>query len=152
MNGSISAVLRAVMLAAPAQAQVKINPTDPQPTCPCARHLHSLGELQTIRRKRSPKNCSISRCGTSISARPISASAWCIAASWTSRRRIRSPNMIGQRDLSHHRRAPRRWCSAPISSTGSGDPRRMRTVVEFNGPGNNGSDIRNGVAYEPQAR
>ncbi len=27
-------------------------------------------------------------------------------------------------------------------------PATLRTVVEFNGPGNNGSDIRNGVAYQ----
>jgi mannose-6-phosphate isomerase-like protein (cupin superfamily) len=26
-------------------------------------------------------------------------------------------------------------------------PGTLRTVIEFNGPGNNGSDIRNGVAY-----
>ena len=27
-------------------------------------------------------------------------------------------------------------------------PATMRTVVEFNGPGNNGSEVRDGVAYE----
>jgi len=27
----------------------------------------------------------------------------------------------------------------------------MRTVVEFNGPGNNGSEVRNGIAYEIKA-
>ncbi len=30
-------------------------------------------------------------------------------------------------------------------------PATMRTVVEFNGPGNNGSDIRNGVAHQIKA-
>ena len=30
-------------------------------------------------------------------------------------------------------------------------PASLRTVVEFNGPGNNGSDIRNGVAYQIKA-
>ncbi len=30
-------------------------------------------------------------------------------------------------------------------------PATMRTVVEFNGPGNNGSEVRNGVAYELKA-
>ena len=30
-------------------------------------------------------------------------------------------------------------------------PATMRTVVEFNGPGNNGSDIRNGVAHQVKA-
>jgi mannose-6-phosphate isomerase-like protein (cupin superfamily) len=30
-------------------------------------------------------------------------------------------------------------------------PATLQTVVEFNGPGNNGSDIRNGVAYQIKA-
>src|SRR5262249_28097710 len=30
-------------------------------------------------------------------------------------------------------------------------PSTQRTVVEFNGPGNNGSDIKNGVAYQLKA-
>src|SRR5229473_4400576 len=30
-------------------------------------------------------------------------------------------------------------------------PATARTVVEFNGPGNNGSDVRNGIAYEIKA-
>jgi mannose-6-phosphate isomerase-like protein (cupin superfamily) len=30
-------------------------------------------------------------------------------------------------------------------------PATMRTVVEFNGPGNNGSEVRNGIAYEIKA-
>ena len=30
-------------------------------------------------------------------------------------------------------------------------PANMRTVVEFNGPGNNGSEVRNGVAYDVKA-
>jgi hypothetical protein len=30
-------------------------------------------------------------------------------------------------------------------------PSTMRTVREFNGPGNNGSDVRDGVAYEIKA-
>jgi hypothetical protein len=31
-------------------------------------------------------------------------------------------------------------------------PATLRTVVEFNGPGNNGSEIRNGVAHQLKAR
>jgi mannose-6-phosphate isomerase-like protein (cupin superfamily) len=30
-------------------------------------------------------------------------------------------------------------------------PSTMRTVVEFNGPGNNGSEVRDGIAYEIKA-
>jgi quercetin dioxygenase-like cupin family protein len=30
-------------------------------------------------------------------------------------------------------------------------PATQRTVVEFNGPGNNGTDIRNGIAYQLKA-
>ena len=30
-------------------------------------------------------------------------------------------------------------------------PATMRTVVEFNGPGNNGSEVRDGIAYEIKA-
>jgi quercetin dioxygenase-like cupin family protein len=30
-------------------------------------------------------------------------------------------------------------------------PATMRTVVEFNGPGNNGSEVKNGIAYEIKA-
>ena len=46
--------------------------------------------------------------------------------------------------------ARRRSCSARISSTAR-RPATLRTVVEFNGPGNNGSDIRGGVAYQIEA-
>ena len=30
-------------------------------------------------------------------------------------------------------------------------PATMRTVVEFNGPGNNGSEVRGGIAYQIKA-
>ena len=44
-----------------------------------------------------------------------------------------------------------RWCSAPTSSTGSAVPATIRTVVEFYGPGNNGSEVRDGFDYEIKA-
>jgi hypothetical protein len=42
------------------------------------------------------------------------------------------------------------------SSTGSDGPATMRTVAEFNGPGNNGpgnngTEVRDGIAYEIRA-
>jgi hypothetical protein len=40
----------------------------------------------------------------------------------------------------------------PRGNTVFGDAgKTMRTVVEFNGPGNNGSEVRDGIAYEIQA-
>src|SRR6185437_4431369 len=69
-----------VMVASSAQAEDKINPTDPQPTCPmCPGTYIPSSELEAYRR-RSMRSCSTSRYATSISARPISASAWFIAA------------------------------------------------------------------------
>jgi hypothetical protein len=41
---------------------------------------------------------------------------------------------------------------SPVNSeTGSDGPAIMRTVVEFNGPGNNGSEVRDGIAHGTKA-
>src|SRR5437879_10443187 len=39
----------------------------------------------------------------------------------------------------------------PVIGNRQRRPATQRTVVEFNGPGNNGSDIRNGVAHQIKA-
>ena len=67
-----------------------------------------------------------------------------------SRAEFRCRTRPGERGLSRHRRirhahARRRHRRSPAPSA------TQRTVREFNGPGNNGSDIRNGVAYNIKA-
>ena len=64
------------------------------------------------------------------------------------RARIPSPSTIRSARSTTSSTARRRWCSDRTSRTGSGARRRQLTVREFNGPGNNGSDIRNGRSYD----
>ena len=46
----------------------------------------------------------------------------------------------------------RRWCSAPtLSTTGSGAPPPCARWSSSSGPGNPGSEVRNGIAYQIKA-
>ena len=65
--------------------------------------------------------------------------------------RLRRRARPGERGLPHHLRIRRRWSWGPTSRIASARPADQRTVVEFNGPGNNGRDIRDGVAHEIKA-
>ena len=111
-------------------------PTDPQPTCTmCPGYYIPLAELAGVYEeggRREPD--SISRSAISRSARRTSASAWCIAASWTRRRRTRSPNTIRSARSTTSSTARRRWCSGPTSPTGSGGPRRCRPCASSTAP------------------
>ena len=81
-------------------AQAKINPTESERTCNmCPGYYIPLSELQAYTKKAVAEELLNHRSETSKSARRTSASAWCIAASWTSPRRIQWRNTTGQRGV-----------------------------------------------------
>ena len=76
-----------------ADEQQKINPTDPQPTCPmCPGTYIPASEIDAYARKALDEKLLDQQVRDIDIGRPISASAWSIAAGWRSRRRIRSPS------------------------------------------------------------
>ena len=81
----------------------------------------------------------------------MSASGWSIEANSTHLLLIQSPNMISSARSITSFPDRRPSFSVPTSSIVSGVRRPLKTVVEFNGPGNNGSEIRNGVAHQLKA-
>ena len=134
-------------------AQAKVNPTDPQPTCNmCPGTYIPLSELEAYTKKaiageadrpagaghRARQGARRHRHGLSRQARQAGAGLG---------RRARS----GQRGLSHHLRHRPRSCSVRTSSTGSGVRRPCAPSSSSTGPGNNGSEIRNGVAHQIKA-
>jgi mannose-6-phosphate isomerase-like protein (cupin superfamily) len=98
--------------------------------------------------RRWRRNCLTSKCGISISARRISASAGFIAASLT-------PDSVAEHDqiseVYHVLSGSATLVLGPDIVNRQRRPATMRTVVEFNGPGNNGSEVRDGIAYEIKA-
>jgi hypothetical protein len=118
---SFSTIL-CLLMGQPALAQdpARANPTDPQPTCTmCPGTYIPSDELDGYARKRLRRSCWTSRCGISISARRISASAWSTAAGWRNRLGIQSPNMTRSAKSIVCCPVQRRWCWAPIFSIGS---------------------------------
>jgi mannose-6-phosphate isomerase-like protein (cupin superfamily) len=145
------AALLGVMLAgsAPAQAQTKINPTDPQPTCPmCPGTYIPLGELENYQKKALAEKL------LDQQVRDIDIGKANIGIGIVHRGKLEkpAPDSVAEHDqiseVYHVLSGAATLVLGPDIVNRQRRPATMRTVVEFNGPGNNGSDVRDGVAYE----
>ena len=150
-NTTIGLVLGACIVAGLA-AQTKINPTDPQPTCNmCPGYYIPASELAAYTKK------AIAEKLTDQQVRDIEIGKAHIGIGMVHRGRLDAPapNSVAEHDLVsevyHVIEGSATLMLGPDITNRQRRPSTLLTVREFNGPGNNGSEIRNGVAYQIKA-
>jgi mannose-6-phosphate isomerase-like protein (cupin superfamily) len=133
-------------------AQAKINPTDPQPTCAmCPGYYIPAAELAAYTKKALAEKL------TDQQVRDVDIGKAHVAIGMVYRGRLDKPNpdSVAEHDLVsevyHVISGSATLVLGPDIVNRQRRPATLRTVREFNGPGNNGSDIRNGVAHEIKA-
>jgi len=148
MKNFLFVVAVALFLAAPLMGQGKINPTDPQPTCNmCPGTYIPLSELQAYTQK------AIAEKLLDQQVRDIEIGKAHVGIGMVHRGKLDrpSPNSVAEHDLVsevyHIIDGTATLVLGPDITNRQRRPSTLRTVVEFNGPGNNGSEIKNGVAY-----
>jgi mannose-6-phosphate isomerase-like protein (cupin superfamily) len=129
-------------------AQAKINPTDPQPTCEmCPGTYIPLSELDAYTKK------AIAERLTDQQVRDINIGKAHVGIGMVYRTKLDAPqpNSVAEHDLVsevyHVISGSATLVLGPDIVNRQRRPATQKTVVEFNGPGNNGSEIRNGVAH-----
>ena len=142
----------AALLASAVLAQEKINPTDPQPTCQmCPGTLIPLSELDAYMKK------GIAERLVDQQVRDINIGKAHVGIGMVYRGKLDKPRPDS---VAEHDQVSEVYHIISGSATlvlgadivnRQRRPATQRTVVEFNGPGNNGSDIRNGVAHHVKA-
>ena len=152
MRKILLAVAGAVSVVAVVVAQGKINPTDPQPTCNmCPGYYIPESELQAYTKK------AIAEKLTDQQVRDVEIGKAHIGIGMVHRGRLDkpAPNSVAEHDqvseVYHVISGSATLVLGPDIVDRQRRPATQRTVREFNGPGNNGSDIRNGVAYNIKA-
>src|SRR5438094_5869973 len=130
-------------------AQEKINPTDPQPTCAmCPGTLIPLAELEAYTKK------AIAEKLVDQQVRDINIGKAHVGIGMVYRGKLDkpAPNSVAEHDLVsevyHIVSGTATLVLGPDITNRQRRPGTLRTVIEFNGPGNNGSEIRNGKSYD----
>ena len=130
-------------------AQAKINPTDPQPTCNmCPGHYIPLSELQAYTKKALAENL------LDQQVRDIEIGKAHIGIGMVHRGKLDkpAPDSVAEHDqvseVYHIIDGTATLMLGPDITNRQRRPATQLTVREFNGPGNNGSDIRNGKSYD----
>src|SRR5262249_48378160 len=138
----------ATLCAAPLMGQAKINPTDPQPTCNmCPGTYIPLSELEAYTKKALAENL------LDQQVRDIEIGKSHIGIGMVHRGKLDKPGTDSVvehalvSEVYHIVSGTATLVLGPDITNRQRRPATQRTVVEFNGPGNNGSEIRNGVAY-----
>lgn len=152
MRSIVLALGGAAVVVAALVAQTKINPTDPQPTCSmCPGYFIPASELQAYTKK------AIAEKLTDQQVRDIEIGKAHVGIGMVYRGKLDKPaaNSVAEHDLVsevyHVISGSATLVLGPDIVNRQRRPATQRTVVEFNGPGNNGSEIRNGVAHEIKA-
>ncbi|OFV93379.1 MAG: hypothetical protein A3G76_01515 [Acidobacteria bacterium RIFCSPLOWO2_12_FULL_65_11] len=132
-----------------ALAQGRINPTDPQPTCSMCPGYHiPVSELQAYTKKAIEERL------TDQQVRDIEIGKAHIGIGMVHRGKLDAPapDSVAEHDqvseVYHVIDGSATLVLGPDIVNRQRRPATLQTVREFNGPGNNGSDIRNGVAYQ----
>jgi mannose-6-phosphate isomerase-like protein (cupin superfamily) len=130
-------------------AQAKINPTDPQPTCNmCPGYYIPLSELQAYTKKAIDEKL------LDQQVRDIEIGKAHIGIGMVHRGKLDKPgaNSVAEHDqvseVYHIVDGTATLMLGPDITNRQRRPSTQLTVREFNGPGNNGAEIRNGVAYQ----
>jgi mannose-6-phosphate isomerase-like protein (cupin superfamily) len=133
-------------------AQAKINPTDPQPTCAmCPGYYIPASEFEAYRQK------AIAEKLTDQQVRDVEIGKAHVGIGMVHRGKLDAPapNSVAEHDLVSEVYyiidGSATLVLGPDITNRQRRPATLQTVREFNGPGNNGSEIRNGVAYNLKA-
>ena len=133
-------------------AQGKINPTDPQPTCAmCPGYYIPVSELQAYTKK------AIAEKLLDQQVRDIEIGKAHVGIGMVYRGRLDAPapDSVAEHDLVsevyHIIDGSATLVLGADITNRQRRPATQQTVREFNGPGNNGTDIRNGVAHQIKA-
>jgi len=129
--------------------QVRINPTNPQPTCNmCPGTYIPVSELEAYTRKAMAENL------TDQQVRDIELGKGHVGIGVVYRGKLNqpAPDSVAEHDLVsevyHVISGSATLMLGPDITNRQRRPATQRTVVEYNGPGNNGTEIRGGVAYQ----
>lgn len=137
---------------APLTVQNGVNPTDPQPTCNmCPGDYVPVSEIEAYTAKAMAEGL------TDQQIRDIDIGRGNVAVGVVYRGPLPEPrpNSVAEHDLVseiyHVISGSATLVLGPDIVDRQRRPATMRTVIEFNGPGNGGADIRNGIAYDIKA-
>jgi mannose-6-phosphate isomerase-like protein (cupin superfamily) len=146
--GSVAAALTVVAVV----AQTKINPTDPQPTCTmCPGYYIPAEELRAYTQKAVAEKL------TDQQVRDIEIGKAHIGIGMVHRGKLDKPlpDSVAEHDqvseVYYIIDGTATLVLGPDITNRQRRPSTLLTVREFNGPGNNGSEIRNGVAHNLKA-
>ena len=135
-----------------AEEQARINPTDPQPTCiMCPGSYVPSTELERYTQK------AIAEKLIDQQVRDIDIGKARVGIGMVHRGKLEkpAPNSVAEHDqiseVYHVISGAATLVLGPDILNRERRPATMRTVREFNGPGNNGSEVRDGIAYEIKA-
>ena len=149
MNKFLLGLTIAAGFAVLVMAQGKINPTDPQPTCNmCPGTYIPLSELEAYTKK------AIAEKLIDQQVRDIEIGKTHVGIGMVHRGKLDkpAPNSVAEHDLVsevyHIVSGTATLVLGPDITNRQRRPGTLRTVIEFNGPGNNGSEIRNGKPYD----
>jgi len=152
MKNFLFGLAAAACVAAALMAQGKINPTDPQPTCNmCPGTVVPLSELEAYTKKALAEGL------LDQQVRDIEIGKAHVGIGMVYRGKLDKPgaNSVAEHDqvseVYHIISGSATLVLGPDIVNRERRPATQRTVVEFNGPGNNGSDIRNGVPHQIKA-
>ena len=152
MKTILLGIAAAVCFPAALMAQEKINPTDPQPTCRmCPGTVIPHSELEAYTQKAKAERL------IDQQVRDIDIGKANIGIGMVYRGKLDKPgpDSVAEHDyvseVYHVISGSATLVLGPDIVDRTRRPATMRTVVEFNGPGNGGSDIRNGVAHQIKA-
>jgi mannose-6-phosphate isomerase-like protein (cupin superfamily) len=152
MTRILLGIAGAVCAVAALMAQAKINPTDPQPTCNmCPGHYVPLSELQAYTKKAVDEKL------LDQQVRDIEIGKAHVGIGMVHRGKLDkpAPNSVAEHDqvseVYHIIEGSATLVLGPDILNRERRPATLQTVREFNGPGNNGSDIRNGVTHQLKA-
>src|SRR4249919_1804558 len=130
-------------------AQTKINPTDPQPTCNmCPGTYIPASEMDAYTKKAIAESLVDQR----VRAVDIGKSNVGIGLVYRTKLAAPTANSVAEHDqvseVYYIISGSATLVLGPDITNRQRRPATQRTVVEFNGPGNNGSEIRDGIAYD----
>ncbi len=138
----------ACVAAGMAAQAARVNPTDPQPTCNmCPGTYIPLSELEAYTKK------AIAEKLVDQQVRDIEIGKAHIGIGVVYRTKLDKPepNAVAEHDqvseVYHIIEGTATLMLGPDITNRQRRPATLQTVIEFNGPGNNGSEIRNGVSY-----
>jgi mannose-6-phosphate isomerase-like protein (cupin superfamily) len=152
MKNILIGLIAVASIAGALAAQERINPTDPQPTCRmCPGTYIPASEIEAYTRKAVAEGL------TDQQARDVEIGKAHVGIGVVYRGKLDkpAPDSVAEHDLVsevyHVISGSATLVLGPDIANRQRRPATQRTVVEFNGPGNNGSDIRNGVTLQIKA-